>query len=808
MLARILKILINNAKITFFATLALCLFLSFFAFKLSVDASAESLLLEDDKDLKVFRELSKHYKSDNFLMLAFKPSDENPFSTQSLNELESLHKSLEEIFQVKKVLSIINAPLLQSTNENDLKELLKHIPTIRDENINFKKAKDEILNSPFYRLNLISKDSKFLGLIIYLEPDLTYANLIETRDSTTNENEKAKLRLAIKKHQDKQRELDKQTLISIKELVKSYENKGHTLYLGGINMIADDMIAYIKSDLALYGLSLIFLLGFALWYFFRSFYFIILPLFICFISLSSASGLFALFDFQITVISSNYVALVLIITLSVIVHLITHFVQTSSKYPNAKLKRVVLQTLLAKAKPSFFAIFTTIIGFLSLIFSNIQPIIQLGIMMSIGIAFSLILSYLFLASMLVLFNIRIYRYKDFNANFLNFCANASLKYRKMIFLLAIIGVFIALWGISSLKVENSFVNYFKDGSDIKKGLLVIDRNLGGTIPLEVVINFEEEKKEDLNNENLDFESEFNELAKQDTYFFNAKKTRIAKKVHEFLANKEFVGSILSLNSLLELGKKVNDGKELDDFALAFLNENLPGEFKQELLSSYVSIENNELRFVMRIVDSDTKLRRNEFLLSLNDELKELLKDDGVKFQLTGIMLLYNNMLQSLFASQFNTLSFVILAIFVLFVLIFRNLKLALIAILVNVIPLSIVFALMGIFEIPLDIMSITIAAIAIGIGVDDALHYIYRFKEEIKHKGIKYSIRTTHLAVGSALYYTSISIILGFSVMLTSNFIPTIYFGILTIFVMFLLLSGSLFLLPSFLSTLTKPKRY
>ncbi|KAA6229842.1 RND family transporter [Campylobacter sp. LR264d] len=808
MLARILKILINNAKITFFATLALCLFLSFFAFKLSVDASAESLLLEDDKDLKVFRELSKHYKSDNFLMLAFKPSDENPFSTQSLNELESLHKSLEEIFQVKKVLSIINAPLLQSTNENDLKELLKHIPTIRDENINFKKAKDEILNSPFYRLNLISKDSKFLGLIIYLEPDLTYANLIETRDSTTNENEKAKLRLAIKKHQDKQRELDKQTLISIKELVKSYENKGHTLYLGGINMIADDMIAYIKSDLALYGLSLIFLLGLALWYFFRSFYFIILPLFICFISLSSASGLFALFDFQITVISSNYVALVLIITLSVIVHLITHFVQTSSKYPNAKLKRVVLQTLLAKAKPSFFAIFTTIIGFLSLIFSNIQPIIQLGIMMSIGIAFSLILSYLFLASMLVLFNIRIYRYKDFNANFLNFCANASLKYRKMIFLLAIIGVFIALWGISSLKVENSFVNYFKDGSDIKKGLLVIDRNLGGTIPLEVVINFEEEKKEDLNNENLDFESEFNELAKQDTYFFNAKKTRIAKKVHEFLANKEFVGSILSLNSLLELGKKVNDGKELDDFALAFLNENLPGEFKQELLSSYVSIENNELRFVMRIVDSDTKLRRNEFLLSLNDELKELLKDDGVKFQLTGIMLLYNNMLQSLFASQFNTLSFVILAIFVLFVLIFRNLKLALIAILVNVIPLSIVFALMGIFEIPLDIMSITIAAIAIGIGVDDALHYIYRFKEEIKHKGIKYSIRTTHLAVGSALYYTSISIILGFSVMLTSNFIPTIYFGILTIFVMFLLLSGSLFLLPSFLSTLTKPKRY
>ncbi|QBL11850.1 RND family transporter [Campylobacter helveticus] len=799
-MAFFLKFLINHPKSTLLSTLLFCVFLSFFAFKLHIDASAESLLLEDDKDLKIFRELSKHYKSDNFLMLAFKPNDKNPFSEESLKNLESLHQKLEGVRGVERVFSIINAPLLLSSENKDLKELMQNIPSILSEDINQTKAQNEILTSPFYLNNIIAKDGKTTALIIYLKPDLTYINLIEARDNAKDENEKEHLRIQIKNHQEMQNALNKALLEQIRSIMSAYEKDGK-LYLGGVSMISDDMISYIKDDLALYGIFLVFLLGFALWYFFRSFTLMILSLLICFISLSSASGLFALLNFPITVISSNYAPLMLIITLSVVVHLITHFIEISRLYPNTTQKRLVLQTLLSKAKPSFFAIFTTMIGFFSLIFSQIEPIIKLGIMMSLGIALGLILAYLFLASALVLLKRKNFTQREFNLSFLLFCANASIRHRKLIYTLAFITIILALIGIPKLKVENSFVNYFKDGSAIKEGLLVIDKDLGGTLPLDIIVRFKDNKKNELKeSEVLDsFENEFESLAAKDTYWFDSKKTRIAKKVHQFLENKEFVGSVLSLNSLLMLGKNINEGKDLDDFALAFLNENLPENFKQDLLSPFVNITQNELKFSIRVIDSNPNLKRDTFLKSLKTELNELLKDEGVEVQITGIMLLYNNMLQSLFSSQFDTLAFVVLAIFVLFVLIFRSFKIATIAIVCNLIPLSLVFAFMGFLNIPLDLMSITIAAIAIGIGVDDILHYIYRFKEELKCASVKKAVLNSHLFIGTALYYTTISIVLGFSVMMSSNFIPTIYFGILTTLVMILLLFGSLFLLPSLL---------
>nr|WP_306810499.1 MMPL family transporter [Campylobacter helveticus] len=799
-MAFFLKFLINHPKSTLLSTLLFCVFLSFFAFKLHIDASAESLLLEDDKDLKIFRELSKHYKSDNFLMLAFKPNDKNPFSEESLKNLESLHQKLEGVRGVERVFSIINAPLLLSSENKDLKELMQNIPSILSEDINQTKAQNEILTSPFYLNNIIAKDGKTTALIIYLKPDLTYVNLIEARDNAKDENEKEHLRIQIKNHQEMQNALNKALLEQIRSIMSAYEKDGK-LYLGGVSMISDDMISYIKDDLALYGIFLVFLLGFALWYFFRSFTLMILSLLICFISLSSASGLFALLNFPITVISSNYAPLMLIITLSVVVHLITHFIEISRLYPNTTQKRLVLQTLLSKAKPSFFAIFTTMIGFFSLIFSQIEPIIKLGIMMSLGIALGLILAYLFLASALVLLKRKNFTQREFNLSFLLFCANASIRHRKLIYTLAFITIILALIGIPKLKVENSFVNYFKDGSAIKEGLLVIDKDLGGTLPLDIIVRFKDNKKNELKeSEVLDsFENEFESLAAKDTYWFDSKKTRIAKKVHQFLENKEFVGSVLSLNSLLMLGKNINEGKDLDDFALAFLNENLPENFKQDLLSPFVNITQNELKFSIRVIDSNPNLKRDTFLKSLKTELNELLKDEGVEVQITGIMLLYNNMLQSLFSSQFDTLAFVVLAIFVLFVLIFRSFKMATIAIVCNLIPLSLVFAFMGFLNIPLDLMSITIAAIAIGIGVDDILHYIYRFKEELKCASVKKAVLNSHLFIGTALYYTTISIVLGFSVMMSSNFIPTIYFGILTTLVMILLLFGSLFLLPSLL---------
>ena len=605
---------------------------------------------------------------------------------------------------------------------------------------------------------------------------------------------------------------------SIKDLQNAFENKRLNdirqalfqsqsefkgIYISGVSVIAQDMISYIKDDLLVYGVSLALLLSLVLWVFFKRIYFVGVVFLICLSSLLCASGIFALLGFKITVISSNYLALMLIINISLIIHILTHFITLSQKFPHANASKLALAALLAKAKPSFYAILTTAIGFLSLIFSNIEPIIKLGVMMSIGIFICLVLSYVLVTSLMSLVKTRDLSLKEPDFGFLKFCAHLSIHHKKSIVIASFILLFISLFGIEKLRVENSFVNYFKDKSEIKKGLLLIDKELGGTMPLEVILKFEPKKS--TQEENLDsFESEFEALSEQDAYFFNASKIRLVKKIHELLKNKEFVGSVLSLNSLLELGKSINDGKDLDDFALAFLYENLPENFKQDLLSPFVNIKNNELRFVMRIVDSDERLRRDEFLNELQSELDTLLAGENASARLSGIMLLYNNMLQSLFDSQFNTLAFVVGVIFVLFVMIFKSIKLALAALISNVVPLSIVFALMGILGLPLDLMSITIAAICIGIGVDDSIHYIYKFKQEMRKTDFQSAIYLSHKHIATALFHSKVAIILGFSVMMSSNFIPTIYFGALTDLVMILLLLSSLILLPALLSFCVK----
>ena len=818
MLVLLYKSLIKHNKLVFLLSLAFCVFFSFFASKLSVDASAESLLLEDDKDLAFFREVNKNYKSDDFLMLAFKPKDEDPFSPQSLALIKSLQIELESVKGVQKILSLINAPLLKSSDDKELKELLLDVPNLTSKDINLTKARTEITNSPFYKDNIISKDGKSTALIIYLSTDLEYMSLLESKNLEKDTNKKAQIQKHIDEYKQKLKIENKQRLEKIKSIIQGYEAQTSGLYLSGVSMIADDMIAYIKDDLLVYGLSLALLLSLVLWLFFRKIYLVLFVIFVCLTSLASASGIFTLLGFKITVISSSYLALMLIITISLIIHLLTHFINLCKKFPKASTKHKILATLLAKSRPSYYAILTTAIGFLSLILSKIEPVIKLGVMMSVGISISLILTFLFFASIFPFFkNLHFEDKQEIKLNFLAFCASLSLKYPKKIIFLSLIFVLVSLFGINKLRVENSFVSYFKDSSAIKQGLVVIDKELGGTLPLELVLSFEnsisKEESETINENALtskdsefaSFESEFEDLSKEDTYWFNAQKTSLAKKIHEYLQKKEFVGSVLSLNSLLSLGKDLNEGKDLDDFALAFLNENLPQSFKQTLLSPYVNIEKNELRFIMRIRDSDPKLQRNEFIKELQSELTELTKNDGVQIKLTGIMLLYNNMLQSLFASQFNTLAFVVGTIFLLFIFVFSSIKYAFVGIVANVVPICLVFALMGFCDLPLDLMTVIIAAICIGIGVDDSIHYIYNFKKELASKlDLSEAIRHSHLYIGQALFQSKVAIILGFSTMISSNFMPTIYFAFLTVLVMLLLLVGSLILLPSLLFLLSR----
>ncbi|WP_149701385.1 efflux RND transporter permease subunit [Campylobacter concisus] len=812
---QIFKFIIAKNKLVISLVLVLSVVFGYLSTKLSIDASAETLLLEHDPDLKAYRQIAKRYDSPGLLVVAFTPKDDL-FSPKNLELIKNLSDELAKNDMVSSITSILNVPLLNSV-KGGVTGILDHTPTLSDKDINISKAKLEFAKSPIYSGNLISKDLKTTAIALNLKQDdkfnelVNERNLLSQKESngtiTQAEKEKFKALLAeFKAYRDELRKSDHKNLEAIKAAIAKF-NANDELFLGGANMIADDMIGFIKSDLLVYGLSVLALLSFSLWLFFRQVRWIVLPMFICAVSAIFTTGIFGMFGWEVTVISSNYIALQLIITISTVIHLVVSYREFYARHPKYSQNQLIYLTLRDKFSPSFWAIFTTVIGFSSLMSADIKPVIMLGIMMSAGISVSLVLAFLLFGS--VNANLKKFapvRTFENSFKFTKYCANLALNSRKIIYAVCVLVVCFGIYGISKIKVENSFIGYFKESTQIRQGMQVIDTKLGGTIPVDVIVKFKEiEPKKESGEEKDEFESEFENDAKSAKYWFNSYHTRIAEKIHDHLMQQKFVGNVSSLATLIKAIKELNNGVS-DDFLLAAMYEKLPLEYKNILLSPYVSVENDELRFSLRIIDSDSELRRNEFLKELKAGLAKLTKNDNVSIEVAGMMVLYNNMLQNLLSSQVDTFGLTVAILFVIFCFVFRSIKLATIAIVSNLIPLCTLFGVMGFFGIPLDVMSITIAAISIGIGVDDIIHYIHRFKEELLTKDVFESIKAAHASIGYAMYYTSFTIFLGFSVMITSNFIPTIYFGLLTDLVMVFMLLGALIILPSLIASFVKKR--
>ena len=812
---QIFKFIIAKNKLVISLVLVLSVVFGYLSTKLSIDASAETLLLEHDPDLKAYRQIAKRYDSPGLLVVAFTPKDDL-FSPKNLELIKNLSDELAKNDMVSSVISILNVPLLDSV-KGGVTGILEHTPTLSDKDINISKAKLEFAKSPIYSGNLISKDLKTTAIALNLKQDekfnelLNERNLLSQKESngTITQAEKLKFKALLaefKAYRDELRKSDHKNLEAIKAAIAKF-NANDELFLGGANMIADDMIGFIKSDLLVYGLSVLALLSFSLWLFFRQIRWIVLPMFICAVSAIFTTGIFGMFGWEVTVISSNYIALQLIITISTVIHLVVSYREFYARHPKYSQNQLIYLTLRDKFSPSFWAIFTTVIGFSSLMSADIKPVIMLGIMMSAGISVSLVLAFLLFgainANLKKLAPVRTF---ENSFKFTKYCANLALNSRKIIYAVCVLVVCFGIYGISKIKVENSFIGYFKESTQIRQGMQIIDTKLGGTIPVDVIVKFKEsEPKKESGEEKDDFESEFENDAKSAKYWFNSYHTRVAEKIHDYLKEQNFVGNVSSLATLIKAIKELNNGAS-DDFLLAAMYEKLPLEYKNILLSPYVSVENDELRFSLRIIDSDSDLRRNEFLKELKAGLAKLTENDNVSIEVAGMMVLYNNMLQNLLSSQVDTFGLTVAILFVIFCFVFRSIKLATIAIVSNLIPLCTLFGVMGFFGIPLDVMSITIAAISIGIGVDDIIHYIHRFKEELLTKDVFESIKAAHASIGYAMYYTSFTIFLGFSVMITSNFIPTIYFGLLTDLVMVFMLLGALIILPSLIASFVKKR--
>lgn len=820
------NIILEYPKSVLFIILILVGFFGYQAQNLEIDASSETLMLEDDQDLALSRLFNERFGSSDFLVITFTPKDDL-LADSTLDIVRRLRTDLLKLDRVSSVNSILDVPLLESPPK-PVNELIKDVPTLESPDIDKELARKEFLNSPIYRNNLVSEDFKTTALLINLHDDLKWRDFVKRRnalrdkerDGSITPEEKKELAQVIsdfKDHRDHVRMVEHENVKQVRAIIDKYRGEAD-LFLGGISMIADDLITFIKSDLKIFGLAVLMLLIIMLWIIFRQLRWILLPIITCGFSVIFTAGLLGLAGWEVTVISSNFISIQLIITMAITIHLIVRYRELALNRPSSSQKELVLEATYSMAKPCLYAILTTMAGFSSLVFSGIRPVINFGWMMTAGIGISLILTFLLFPSILMKMD-RSTPNTSFESffSFTTKLASFTEKHGKGILVITGITLILSVVGASMLKVENSFIDYFKESTEIYQGMKVIDQKLGGTTPLDVVISFEEnsedqvessaaEEEEDDDFAEFDeFEEEFESKSNEAQYWFTSDKMKQVEMVHDYLNEIPETGMVLSLGTMLKVGKTLNDGEPLDNFLLALVYNELPEKFRKIILSPYVSVEHNQARFSVRMIDSDPNLRRDEFLKKLRYELVNKLDLNPDNVFVAGMMVMYNNVLQSLFDSQIMTLGAVLVALMVMFLLLFRSIKIAIIAIFPNALSVGVVLGFMGWAGIPLDLMTITIAAISVGIAVDDTIHYIHRFKKEFpKDRNYVAAMYRCHESIGYAMYYTSITIIMGFSILVLSNFIPSIYFGVLTGLAMLIALIAALTLLPR-LIVLVKP---
>ena len=796
------NIILKYPKKVLLLTITIIIILGSFALRLDIDASAQTLLVDGDKDLAFSRKMSNRYKTPDFLVVTFTPKTDL-LSKQSINTIKQLSKDLNSIDFVDNTTSIINVPLLQSPPK-PLQELLKKIPTLLSKDTNLSLAKKEFLNSAIYKNNLVSDDFKTTAILVNLKPDLKYKNFLEKKKTITSPKQLKKFNKEFKQYRDIRREYIHKNIIKIREVLAKYK-KDATLHLGGVDMIADDMVNFVRSDLETFSYVVFALMIIILYILLKEIKWVYIPIFICVVSIIATSGILGLFGWEITVISSNFISLQLIMTMSLVVHLMIKYRELLLNNPNLEQKELVFQTVTSMAKPSFFVVITTIAGFSSLVFSSILPVMNFGWMMSMGIAISLVLTFILFPTILILLPKKYLTIPKQNKTpFTAHISNIAINYKKTIIILSLIVIYFSLTGANRLFVENSFINYFKQNTEIYKGMKLIDQKLGGTTPLDIIITFKDEAKTIKDTEatssddELDsFDDEFTDDSSDTTYWFTKAKMDKIRKISNYLDSLPQIGKVISLATLDEVGKVLNDGKYLDSFELALLNKKLPQKYKKILLSPYVDIEANQIRISTRIIDSLPNLRRDKLIKKIDHDLSRMLNPKYETYKLTNLLILYDNMLQSLFHSQIETLGVVVVILFLMFLLLFRNIIIAILALIANIVPVGVIFGFMGWMHIPLDMMTITIAAISMGIAVDDTIHYIHRFKDEYnKTKDYTLALKNSHKSIGTAMFYTSVIIMVGFSVLMLSNFIPTIYFGILTLIAMFMAIIADLLLMP------------
>ncbi len=782
-----------------------------------LDASSDSLLLENDEDLRYYRTVLEQYGTRDVLFVTYNPHAPM-LAPAMLADLDALREELLAVPAIEDVVTILDVPLLNSPPV-DFTELGETNRTLRDAGTDRELARRELTTSPFYRDLLMGRDGETTALAAYLKADTVGHALLRDRTQlrdarrtgTLDEAGQRRLDEVTRRYADHAAAVAAQradTVAEVRAVLDRHRGKAR-IFLGGVAMIATDMIDFIDSDLRTFGLSVFVFLILMLTVIFRRLRWILLPLAACAASVVLMMGTLALARWPVTVISSNFVSLLLIICMSMTIHLVVRFRELQAQEPAARPRDLVARTVHFMFTPILYAALTTMVAFVSLLISGIRPVIDFGTMMTAGIAMAFGVIFLLFPAVVALLPRTQGEERDFTRGVTLAFARLTERHRKPILGIAAALAVASAFGAARLDVENRFIDYFDEDTEIFQGMLEIDRHLGGTTPLDIIL---EADPEVATGEEEEFEEDFygdlegGGAESSPGYWFNPLRLGELRRVHDWLEAQPEIGKVLSLDTLMRMAESINEGEPLDDLKISLLREGLsrlPEDMQAVLLRPFLSADGNQLRVSLRVIDSDPDLRRAELIERIDRFLGEEMGYAESRYRQSGLLVLYNNVLQSLFASQIQTIGFVFLSILGMFLILFRSLRLALIAILPNMLPALLVLGTMGWLGIPLDLMTITIAAISVGIAVDNTIHYIIRFRREFpEDRDYRATLWRCHGSIGRAMYYTSLTIVVGFSILMLSNFVPTFYFGLFTGLAMLTALVASLALLPALLLTL------
>ncbi len=805
-----INIIIKKPIVILVFIFALVAGLSTYIQYINVDASPDSLLLESDPDLEYYREVHREYGTDEYIIVGFEPNSDL-FAQQTITFIDQLTKELTAIPGVSAVASTTNVPLLQQRFRDDKKGIAS-FKNLNSTDVDIQQARSEFLSSPLYASNLVSSDEKTTAIKVDIQKNETLVTLLQQKyivldqiaESPTNNEELAAKLEQINKEIPIQRakinQRYKEVLTDTRSIIDKHQQQGN-FYLAGAPLLANDIKTFVNSDIQIFGITIILIMLVVLFMFFRKVSWVLLALVCAFLNVFLVSGLIGLLGFQVTIISSNFVALLIIFSITLSIHVIIRYQEVCAKNPTGG-KINLLEAIKQIATPCIYMVVTSAIAFFSLIVSDIQPVINFGLIMVMGLFCAFFLTFTVLPALIHLIDPQINSEKEGKPLMFLSTMLAVVMNNRAISTIFLLGIFIlSLFGISKITVENRFIDYFKSDTDIYKGLVLVDQKLGGTVPLEILLESSAETIDESIEEDDEFADYLQEAEEdnftQQSYWYNRRGINKIRKIHEYLESLSQVGKVVSISSTEKVFRQINKGEELEDFHLAVIYKKIPDKIKNVLISPYISTVGDQARILARIKDSDHTLIRNNLLNKISSEVNKNFIAEGESMRLSGISVLYNNVLQSLFRSQILTLGTVFICILIMLLILFRNFTLAIIGTLPNIFTALFILGVMGLLKIPLDIMTITIAAITIGIGVDYAIHYIHRFKKEISNNVDYYAaINTVQTTVGKALYYTSVTITLGFIILVSSSFKPSIYFGLFTSIAMVVSLLATFTIIP------------